>query len=255
MNGWVEIKEGRTNETFNGYVHDVSLSGISIYTKENLLPGTFVILSLHFFGRDQMEFVKALRGEVLSCSKRQKSFQIRVRFEETVMHEKEPALFEYLTKTRKQILSGYRLPYHLNQKTGGSHIVREGRQKILAVDDIMDTIHILSAVLEKAGYTVITAMDGLEAIEKAERERPALILLDLMLPKKDGFEVCQALKEDARTKNIPIVMITARTDSLSRKNGLAVGASEYLTKPLNPRDILKKVREHLPPSAEPVPSN
>ncbi|TAK00567.1 MAG: response regulator, partial [Candidatus Manganitrophaceae bacterium] len=73
--------------------------------------------------------------------------------------------------------------------------------------------------------------------------------LDLMLPKKSGFEVCQELKKNSDTKDIPILMITAKVDPLSRKNGLALGACEYLTKPLNPREILQKVKEHLPRAA------
>lgn len=250
MNGWVQISTEQADVILDGYVHDVSLGGISVYTKESLAPGEGVVLSLHFFGKDQLEFVRALRGEILSCVKREKSFQIRIRFDEPVRNETEPVLFSYLTKTREQIRSGYRLLYRVNQNRR-SDLGREVpcKVKILAVDDIMDTIRILSAVLEKAGYTVITAMDGLEAIQKAERERPALILLDLMLPKKSGFEVCQELKKNSNTRDIPILMITAKVDPLSRKNGLALGACEYLTKPLNPREILQKVKEHLPLAA------
>ncbi len=126
--------------------------------------------------------------------------------------------------------------------------------KVLAVDDNFDTIAILSAVLQKEGYAVLTAMDGLEAIQKVERDLPALILLDLMIPKMSGFEVCQALKANSKTRHIPILMLTAKTDSLSRLHGLSLGASEYLTKPLNPREILQKIKEHLPPAEPPPPS-
>jgi CheY-like chemotaxis protein len=125
--------------------------------------------------------------------------------------------------------------------------------KVLAVDDNLDTILILSTVLEKEGYTVITARDGLEAIEKVQSDLPALILLDLMMPKMNGFDVCRAVKENPKTRHIPILILTAKTDPLSREQGLALGAKEYLTKPLNPREILTKVKEHLPSTEPPAP--
>jgi two-component system alkaline phosphatase synthesis response regulator PhoP len=125
--------------------------------------------------------------------------------------------------------------------------------KVLAVDDNVDTILILSAVLEKEGYHVITARDGLEAIEKVQSDLPALILLDLMMPKMNGFDVCRAIKGNPKTSHIPILMLTAKTDPSSRKQGLALGANEYLTKPLNPKEILTKIREHLPPTEPPAP--
>jgi len=127
------------------------------------------------------------------------------------------------------------------------------RYKVLAVDDNIDTILILSAVLGKEGYQVITAKDGLEAIEKAGKDLPELILLDLMMPKMNGFEVCRAIRENPKTSHIPILMLTAKTDPFSREQGLALGANEYLTKPLNPKEILMKVREHLPPTEPPAP--
>lgn len=127
------------------------------------------------------------------------------------------------------------------------------RHKVLAVDDNIDTILILSAVLERDGYEVITAKDGLEAVEKTERDLPAIVLLDLMMPKMNGFEVCRAIRGNSKTNHIPILMLTAKTDPFSREQGLALGANEYLTKPLNPREILTKVREHLPPTEPPSP--
>ncbi len=118
--------------------------------------------------------------------------------------------------------------------------------KVLAVDDNIDTILILSAVLEREGYEVITAKDGLEAVEKTERDLPALLLLDLMMPKMNGFEVCRAIRGNPKTNHIPILMLTAKTDPFSREQGLALGANEYLTKPLNPKEILTKIRKLLP---------
>lgn len=126
--------------------------------------------------------------------------------------------------------------------------------KVLAVDDNIDTVLILTAVLQKAGYLVITAKDGFEAIEKTGKDLPELILLDLMMPKMNGFEVCRAVRDNPKTSHIPILMLTAKTDPFSREQGLALGANEYLTKPLNPKEILSKVRTHLSSSEPPAPS-
>lgn len=97
MTGWVEIRGRGTDEALNGYVSNVSLSGMAVYTKELLPPGTSVLLSLHFFGPHRLESVRALRGEVISSVKMDKSFQIGIRFQEPVTDENEPALFAYLT--------------------------------------------------------------------------------------------------------------------------------------------------------------
>ncbi len=118
-------------------------------------------------------------------------------------------------------------------------------KKVLIVDDNQDAIHILSAVLKRGGYTVSIAKNGAEAIEKVHQEHPALVLLDIMMPKMDGFEVCQEIKGNAETSGIPILMITARKDPESRKRGLEVGASEYLVKPIHPAEVLRKVQEYL----------
>jgi DNA-binding response OmpR family regulator len=126
--------------------------------------------------------------------------------------------------------------------------------KILVADDNHDTIMILSTILEREGYRVITAADGLEAIRCALEEKPALILVDIMMPKKSGFEVCKALKENPDTKEIPVLIITAKTDPVSRKDGFDLGACEYIIKPLNPRQLLQKVKEHLPPGETFPPS-
>ena len=118
-------------------------------------------------------------------------------------------------------------------------------KKVLIVDDNQDAIHILTAVLKRGGYLVSVAKNGVEAIEKIRQERPALILLDIMMPRMDGFEVCQEIKGSEETSNIPVLMITARKDPESRKRGLEVGASEYLVKPIHPAEVLRKVQEYL----------
>ncbi len=131
-------------------------------------------------------------------------------------------------------------------------------KKVLIVDDNQDAIHILTAVLKRGGYLVSIAKNGSEAIEKVGQERPALILLDIMMPKMDGFEVCQEIKGNEETRHIPILMLTARKDPESRKRGIEMGASEYLVKPIHPAEVLRKVQEYLgedrssPPSSKSV---
>lgn len=118
-------------------------------------------------------------------------------------------------------------------------------KRVLIVDDNQDAIHILSAVLKRGGYAVSVAKNGAEAVEMVRQDHPALILLDIMMPKMDGFEVCQEIKGSPETRGIPILMITARKDPESRKRGLEVGASEYLVKPIHPAEVLRKVQEYL----------
>lgn len=124
-------------------------------------------------------------------------------------------------------------------------------KKVLIVDDNQDAINILSAIIKKGGYLATVAKDGVEAIQKIKDESPALILLDIMMPKMDGFEVCQTVKSDAETKHIPILMVTAKTDPASRARGLKLGASDYLMKPIHPAETLRKVKEYLDETTPP----
>lgn len=98
MTGWVEISGQGWSEIINGYVSDISLEGIAVYTKECLPPETCVILSLHFFGRNQMEFIKGVPGRIISSVKFEKIFRIGIRFQKPVTKESEPALFTYLSR-------------------------------------------------------------------------------------------------------------------------------------------------------------
>lgn len=129
-------------------------------------------------------------------------------------------------------------------------------KKVLVVDDNQDAIHILTAVLKKGGYLVSVALNGEEAMERVREDRPALILLDIMMPKMDGYEVCKTVKASAETRDIPVLIVTARKDPESRKRGMDVGASDYLVKPIRPAEILSKVREYLgnDDSTSPPPS-
>ena len=101
-------------------------------------------------------------------------------------------------------------------------------RKILIVDDEKNIVDIIAFNLKKEGYTVITAADGEEGVQKAMEENPDLILLDIMMPKMDGYEVCKKIREK---KNTPIIMLTARAEELDKVLGLELGADDYVTKP------------------------
>ena len=115
----------------------------------------------------------------------------------------------------------------------------EPRDRILVVEDDLTLLETLEYNLTGEGYEVITAADGLAALEVAREEEPDLVLLDLMLPRLDGFEVCRILR---RETSVPILMLTARTDEVDRVVGLEVGADDYLTKPFSMRELLARVK-------------
>ena len=117
--------------------------------------------------------------------------------------------------------------------------------RILAVDDSPTILAMLEEILVSAGYEVLTAEDGAEALESARSEQPDLILLDVMLPKLDGYRVCRLLKFDQKYKDIPIIMLTAKTEEQSMATGLRTGADQYLTKPVEPERLLEAVAEEL----------
>ena len=118
-------------------------------------------------------------------------------------------------------------------------------KKILLVDDEPHIITMLENRMKHAGYEVITACDGQEAITKAQKEKPDLIILDLMLPKLDGYKVCRMLKFDEKYKHIPIIMLSARAQEVDKKMGETVGADGYVTKPFEPQVLLGKVKDLL----------
>jgi DNA-binding response OmpR family regulator len=110
---------------------------------------------------------------------------------------------------------------------------------ILVVDDEEPIRQLASLYLEKEGFQVACAADGPEAIELAQRQRPALVVLDVMLPTIDGFEVCRRLR---RESDVPILMLTARSEDVDKIVGLELGADDYLTKPFNPREMVARVK-------------
>jgi DNA-binding response OmpR family regulator len=117
--------------------------------------------------------------------------------------------------------------------------------KILVVDDEPDALEILGFKLKEAGFAPIFAADGAQAIVSARSERPALIVLDLMLPQIDGLEVCKILRRDPGTSVIPILMLTARAAEMDRVIGLEIGADDYVTKPFSPREVVVRIKKLL----------
>lgn len=118
-------------------------------------------------------------------------------------------------------------------------------QKILVVEDELDALELVSFNLKAAGYEVLTAVDGLEAIKKAKHSDPQLILLDLMLPEIDGLEVCKILRRDPVLEEVPIIMLTAKATEIDRILGLELGADDYITKPFSPRELLLRIKNLL----------
>ncbi|NQT75574.1 MAG: response regulator [Candidatus Omnitrophica bacterium] len=119
------------------------------------------------------------------------------------------------------------------------------KKRILIVDDEDDLRSMLKFRLEALDYDVLDAVDGQEGLDKARSSRPDLIILDLMLPKLDGFKVCRMLKFDEKHKHIPIIMFTARAQEKDKQIGKEMGADAYITKPFEPDVLLGKMKELL----------
>lgn len=117
--------------------------------------------------------------------------------------------------------------------------------KILVVDDEPDALELIHFNLKNAGFEVTTADDGAEALKRARDLVPDLILLDVMLPEMDGLEVCRMLRRDPATRQIPIMMLTAKAAEIDRIVGLELGADDYVTKPFSPRELILRVKNLL----------
>jgi two-component system, OmpR family, phosphate regulon response regulator PhoB len=127
-------------------------------------------------------------------------------------------------------------------KLGESARAAMSNTRILIIEDEQDVIDLLTLHLRKAGgFTLSTATDGASGLRKAREELPALIILDLMLPKMPGLEICKVLKTDATTRQIPIIMLTAKAEEIDRIVGLEFGADDYVTKPFSPRELILRV--------------
>ena len=116
---------------------------------------------------------------------------------------------------------------------------------ILIVDDEAYIVTSLEYVMQSAGFEVAVAYDGVEALEKVAETVPALVILDLMMPKLDGFEVCEKIRQNPLWKDIRIIILTAKGRDIERKKGMSLGADDYMTKPFSTRDILNRVKELL----------
>lgn len=119
------------------------------------------------------------------------------------------------------------------------------RKKILVIDDEADLVEMVALRLEANNFEVIKAFDGSAGLEMARNELPDLIVLDLMLPKIDGYKVCRMLKFDEKYKHIPIILFTAKTQDANKKIGEDVGADAYVTKPFDSNELLSKIEQLL----------
>lgn len=118
-------------------------------------------------------------------------------------------------------------------------------RKILVADDEPNIVISLEYLMKREGYTVLVARDGQEALDTIARDRPDLVLLDVMMPKKSGFEVCQAVRANEELQSIKILMLTAKGRDTDLAKGLALGADAYMTKPFSTRELVQKVAEML----------
>ncbi|NLL58909.1 MAG: response regulator [Firmicutes bacterium] len=121
----------------------------------------------------------------------------------------------------------------------------EGAKKILVVEDEKNIILGVKTCLELANYEAVVVQDGEKAIEAAVKEQPHLVLLDLMLPKVDGFEVCRQLKSREETKHIPVIVLTAKTAEEDREKARAAGADSYMTKPFRPEELWQEIKRFI----------
>jgi two-component system alkaline phosphatase synthesis response regulator PhoP len=134
------------------------------------------------------------------------------------------------------------------------HVEKLTMQHILVVDDDKKIVRLVRAYLEQAGFTVLTAYDGQTALQMIHRERPDLVVLDLMLPDLDGWEIIRQVRSETVLKTLPIITLTARIEDTDKIVGLELGADDYITKPFNPREVLARVRAVLRRSETPSAS-
>lgn len=117
--------------------------------------------------------------------------------------------------------------------------------KVLVVDDEVNITQILEFSIGSEGYEVLSASNGEEAVEKARREQPDLIILDIMMPRIDGYETCRILKANPLTRNIPVVLLTAKGRDIDKRLGYEVGATDYIIKPFSPGKLIERIHELL----------
>jgi len=121
--------------------------------------------------------------------------------------------------------------------------MKNGKKKILVIEDSLTMQRLLSYVLKKEGYDVQIASDGLEGLEKARSIRPDLVFTDLMMPVKNGYEVCKEIRADEHLKNVILIILTARGQDTDVEKGIAAGADDYVMKPFDPPKVVERVNE------------
>jgi DNA-binding response OmpR family regulator len=119
------------------------------------------------------------------------------------------------------------------------------KKKILVVDDSRTALFMVTTILRKERYELVTASDGEQALEVAAAEMPDLILMDVIMPRKTGFEACRELKRREDTKGIPVILVTTRGEGENVEAGFQSGCNDYVTKPINAQELLTKVRDHM----------
>ncbi len=119
------------------------------------------------------------------------------------------------------------------------------QEKILIIDDNRMNIQLLNSILSKENYNVVSTLDSTKAFSMTLEEKPDIILLDIMMPRLDGFEVCKQLKSSEQTKYIPVIFLTARNDEEGVKKAFELGAADYVTRPFNRTELLARIRTHL----------
>ena len=117
-----------------------------------------------------------------------------------------------------------------------------GKDRILIIEDDHDIVEMLEYNLQQAGYQTLSALNGEEGVRLAAKEKPELVILDIMLPIIDGFEVCRTLKNDDATAHIPIIILSAKSQETDKVVGLELGADDYVTKPFSPRELIARTR-------------
>lgn len=121
----------------------------------------------------------------------------------------------------------------------------QAEKRILIVDDEKDLVSLVALHLKMAGYQVSFAHDGYSALDIAQRDHPDLVILDLMLPKLNGWEVCRHLREEGENRGVPVIMLSARAETEDKLLGFDVGADDYMTKPFSPRELLARIKRLL----------
>jgi len=208
---------------------NISLSGMCLYTDVLYPVGTSLYCAMTIPGRSSpLEFVGTVAW-FQKVSQEPHGYKLGVEFGK--LTAKDRAVLERLI--REPLISS-----------------RQSSKKLLLVDDDVELAQAIKVRLESAGFAVLTATEGLEALNLCRAERPHLVILDLMLPKLNGYEVCRLLKFDQKFHQIPIIVLTARSRQEDKELCYAMGADAYITKPFNGVNLLAKVDELLAKSPQ-----